>query len=211
MRQLDLRSPTIAVPDSFGPSGEANPGAPWGATELSASGGAGDLDTLYTDINGNVFEGPTAGPSAGPLQPVFPRSADARPFEANMSLDPSGKSIVYVGSGGNLFVASASTGGNIIRWELSGDDPQWSPNGALIAYVTSDGGLAIVNANGTGGGKILYKLPRSQTDNIDLESPSWFPDSQSIAAILPNPNFNGSVRGPEPPSHRCCSHQHLGI
>jgi len=182
--QSDPSSPPPPVADSFGQNGEANPGAPWGI-DAAASGGAGSSDTLFTDGSGHVFEGPTSGPGPGvTLQPVVPRSQGTGPFVADMSLDPSGTLVAYVDSNGNIDVADALTGNNVVPLGVSGDDPQWSPNGVWIAYEDAGGGLDIVKPDGTGGQKTLST---ESADGVPVRSPSWFPNSQALAAVLEAP------------------------
>jgi len=58
---------------------------------------------------------------------------------------------------------------------ISDNSPVWSPDGTTIAF-TSNGSLAVMNADGTG----YFTLPGSTLGG----SPAWSPDGQSLAYTL---------------------------
>ena len=68
------------------------------------------------------------------------------------------------------YVWSARTDGGGRRRLTRGRDPEWSPNGRLIAYVLPDGGIATIPASG---GKSRFLAPGL--------APAWSPDSTRIA------------------------------
>ncbi len=64
-------------------------------------------------------------------------------------------------------------------------DPQWSPDGKKIAYVSGQGDLMVMDADG-GGKKKLFTSPNTP-------SFSWSPDSRWIAYSVEDNEYNGDI------------------
>src|SRR5919197_2190694 len=73
----------------------------------------------------------------------------------------------------HLFTVRPSGGGlHVVAHTLKGAAPSWSPDGALIAFDSSDGGIYTVTPAGAA---------RTQlTDGPDDATPDWSPNSKRI-------------------------------
>ena len=65
-----------------------------------------------------------------------------------------------------------------------GDQPAWSPDGALLAFVL-DGDIFVINADGTGAHDVT-------DDALQQSAPSW----QPVAAGLPTTTTTTTTVGP---------------
>jgi Tol biopolymer transport system component len=54
---------------------------------------------------------------------------------------------------------------------MNGTNPSWSPSGRQIAFAV--GGINVINANGTGFGRLTSDQARSGRDRHDDEDPAW--------------------------------------
>jgi Tol biopolymer transport system component len=87
---------------------------------------------------------------------------------------PDGRRLAYFGSTGYLYTVPM-TGGRPRRLKAAGLEPQWSPDGARIAF-TENGTTMVIRASGTG-------PPRFVTGG---DAPSWSPDSSRLAVARGN-------------------------
>jgi dipeptidyl aminopeptidase/acylaminoacyl peptidase len=128
--------------------------------------------------------------------------SDLQPWDAAPRWSPDGRHIaVALGSfahpskhtslGTALFVLDASGGAarRITPWELGAAYPDWSPDGAQIAFASAGGhsaSLYVVRADGTGLRKLVQGDTRSSVGA--LQQPAWSPDGRRIAfAAQPRP------------------------
>jgi Tol biopolymer transport system component len=116
---------------------------------------------------------------------------DGRFFSAAWS--PDGKSLAYMKLGDGVWVMDAD-GTSPRQIAKEGSGPVWSPDGKSIAYVETvmaprqpgqqwaqpqRADIVIVNPDGTG-----RRVLTSQPENLVVETPSWFPDSTTLAVQL---------------------------
>jgi Tol biopolymer transport system component len=85
----------------------------------------------------------------------------------------------------DVVVADLATG---IRHDLgSGNSPSWSPDGAELAFVTSEG-VGIVHADGSGR-RLVWAHGLSTADRLD--PPAWSPDGRRLAVSQDDVVYDG--------------------
>lgn len=122
---------------------------------------AGNLDLFTVTPAGEGRTGITSGP-ADDLYPSFSPARDAIVFTR---VKPNHvRSLFTVPPNGGAAHAIPNT--------LAGEAPSWSPDGHLIAYDSTEGGIFTIRPNGAG---------RSQlTEDPTDRTPDWSPDSNRI-------------------------------
>lgn len=110
------------------------------------------------------------------------------------AFSPDGKKLVFTGIAGgwsDLYILELATGK---RTRLTSDrfadlQPQWSPNGETIAFITDRGPGTDEEALLFGDYDLaLYHLPTGKIDGVteldgNVTSPQWSPDGQAIAFV----------------------------
>jgi Tol biopolymer transport system component len=118
-------------------------------------------------------------------------ASDGRFFAAAWS--PDGRSLVYMKLGDGIWVMNAD-GTSPRQIATRGSGPVWSPDGKMIAYVETvmapvkpgeqwaqprRADIVVVSPDGTG-----RRILTSQPEDLVVETPSWFPDSRTLAVQL---------------------------
>jgi Tol biopolymer transport system component len=121
--------------------------------------------------------------------------------DAANTLDDFNSKIVYSNTNGDIYYKNSDgTGSPILIGSNLGSQPNWSPDGGKIAFVTKDGDVAIIDANGTGLTLLTNHLAEGQqytyrfnpggytgwTTGTDTAYPeynriSWSPDGSKLA------------------------------
>jgi Tol biopolymer transport system component len=133
--------------------------------------------------------------------------SDLQPWDGAPRWSPDGRHIVvalgsfahpskHTALGTALFVLDAAGGAarRITPWELGGGYPDWSPDGAQIAFASEGGhspSLYVVHADGTGLRKLVQGDTRSSVGG--LQQPAWSPDGRRIA-FAAQPRLTSSYR-----------------
>jgi Tol biopolymer transport system component len=118
---------------------------------------------------------------------------------------PDGTKIVYDSeSGGGYQIVIANADGSNPVTIAEGENPSWSPDGTRIAYVGEDYRIWITKADGSDAHPITDG-PTASGETVSFESgydwsPSWSPDSRSIAytrlvseRLVPVPSGQGQT------------------
>jgi hypothetical protein len=137
----------------------------------------------------------TVHAGGGPPVTITRWGPDVQPWGGAPRWSPDGRHIaVALGSfahpskhdplGTALFVLDGAGGAprRITPWDLGASDPDWSPDGAQIAFASAGGhsaSLYVVRADGTGLRKLLQGDTRSTVGA--LQQPAWSPDGRRIA------------------------------
>jgi Tol biopolymer transport system component len=90
---------------------------------------------------------------------------------------PSGRWILYVGEGSQLFIARAD-GRRRFALRRRGSHPRWAPNGRSISYFRADDGALVVSRLGTRRERVLF----ADWDLNRLIAPAWSPDGRFLVA-----------------------------
>jgi len=110
---------------------------------------------------------------------------------------PDGSAIAYSKSGAGIWVMKAD-GSDAHQVSPEGEGPSWSPSGEWIAYTKTvmapkqpgeqwakpkRADIMVVHPDGSGARAIT-----SQTDDMIVETPSWFPDGRTLAVQVQRAN-----------------------
>lgn len=134
----------------------------------SPDGGTIAYATRNVDVDWEVV---IARPGGRPHRVTNNWSTDYSP-----DWSPDGSRLVYEAvefTEGRIVVADSD--GTARRAIATGYDPSWSPSGDQIAYNSKDGGVWIINADGTGN----RYIPR--TRGVLAGRPAWSPDGTQLA------------------------------
>lgn len=156
-----------------------------------ASERGGDTSDVYV-INANLPE----GSANSAVRVTTSRENDRFP-----TFSPDGSKIAFERiradrSGSDIYVKNADGSGSatlladVGRWDI---DPEWSPEGGSVAFVSSNSGLfwdaGIYTTEALGGGALL----RITDSGESAKEPSWSPDGEQIAytrRVATNENSN---------------------
>lgn len=115
---------------------------------------------------------------------------------SELAFSPDGMNLIYGVNSVDLsadqylveYVISDTTGANtrtLLKRSHHISSPQWSPDGSLVAYLSSQSGVSniwMINAAGGEGRKIT-------SVSKDISSFKWAPDGGSIAFVMADPDF----------------------
>ena len=165
-----------ATPEAIDPrSGRvSDPGARFGTSAAAVA--TGDQLLLFRN-DGSTALGTAYGERR--LRAISPaaRGVGAVGLCANVSVNPTGQYIAYLGPNGDIHYAAVTRRGRDRDLRVSGTNPKLSPDGARVAFLGTSG-LSVIRTNGTA----LKALPGALTDYIP-GAYSWFPDGRRIARL----------------------------
>jgi Tol biopolymer transport system component len=153
-------------------------------TALAFIAFAPSADAAFPGVNGKiVFSG--GGANLGDAQ-LFTMNnfgtgqapLTAGPRDKDPAWSPDGTKVLYVKNGGELHTVLADGSGDAILTSGAADsDPAWSPDGSKIVFNhevpgVGDGGLLVMNADGTGAHNLVPGHG---------QSPAWSPDGSRVA------------------------------
>jgi TolB protein len=97
---------------------------------------------------------------------------------------PDGHIVFHRPSGGGISVINANGSGE--RFLGAGFFPDWSPDGRKIVFTSGDGpdgGIFVMDADGTGVTKLLGNEFTTLFDSFILQEPAWSRNGRSIAFV----------------------------
>jgi Tol biopolymer transport system component len=131
---------------------------------------------------------PLVGAGGNPVAMVSTQEPISDP-----AASPDGKRIVFTVNGDGLFdgpsIYEVNTDGTLLQRMTSGSNPQWSPDGHWIAYVsvpadTGCSGVRLMEPDGTGDHPVAQGLPDANRVCHDgAEAPTFSPDSKRVLYV----------------------------
>jgi Tol biopolymer transport system component len=94
-----------------------------------------------------------------------------------LAWSPDGNALALGNGDGFIEILDLTQEGGIPHKVADGYDPDWSPDGKQILFVTDGSAIRAMNADGTD----VRELRRSENDAVSVSSPRWSPDGQRIA------------------------------
>jgi TolB protein len=124
------------------------------------------------------------GPGGGSKSDLFSMNADgtglvrltSTAHAANPAWSPDGREIAFDTEGKRSVINVMNADGSGIRRLVAGTRPAWSPDGRRLLFETNAGGLAVVNATGSGRHVLVKYLGVG-----DDSGAAWSPDGRRIA------------------------------